>query len=230
MSTRSLSAAALLAAGLLTLAGCATGSAAPGGAPDAASESVGLDVDAAWLAGGSLIALVTHGSSSCVPIAADATLDDGVLVVTLEDPEAGTPCTRDLVPRATLVGVPEGVDATKELDIQVSYGDVWGETDLDAYAGGAVEDYTPSAGWVDDDVFAILTWGSSSCAPQIESVDAEGAEVTVTFATPDPATVCTMDMAPRVALAAVSGVDGAATVTLTGGFEFAEPVTIPIAD
>ncbi len=229
MSTRSLSVAALLAAGLLALTGCATGSTAPGTSPDAASETAGLDVDAAWLAGGSLIALVTQGSSSCVPIAADATLDDGVLVVTLEDPDAGTPCTRDLVPRATLVGVPEGVDATKKLEIQVSYGDVWGDTDLDAYAGDAVEDFTPSAGWVDDDVFAILTWGSSSCAPQVESVDAEGADVTVTFATPDPATMCTMDMAPRVTLAGVSGADRPATATLTGGFEFAEPVSIPIA-
>ena len=66
----------------------------------------------------------------------------------------------------------------------------------------------------------------------VESVAADTASsATVVFAEPAADQVCTMDMAPRVTLAQVDGVDDDnATVTLTGGgAEFATPVTIPIA-
>lgn len=214
---------------LLALTGCATAGpgAAPGGVP--AGE---IDVEAAWLDGGRMIAVVVPGSAMCAPIASEVEMtDDGTLDVLLEDAE-GVPCAADDVPHAVGVALPEGADPSRELAVRVAYGiDSWGETDLDGYAGADVAEYTPSAGWVDDGMFALVTWGSSSCAPEVESVKASAADaVTVTFVTPPADQVCTMDLAPRIALVSVDGVDDDATVTLTlaGGSDFADPVAVPI--
>ncbi|MCT9819196.1 hypothetical protein N3K63_02725 [Microbacterium sp. W1N] len=237
-TSRLLSVAALVAAGMLALAGCAANTPAPAASGDAPASSgvvqpgQELEVDAAWLAGGTAIALVTSGSSTCVPTASEATVQaDGTLAVTLTDIE-GQACTRDLVPRASFVALPEGVDPTRELDIVVTYADATGDTDLDGYSGGPVEEFTPSAGWVDDDQLVLLTFGSSSCAPVVENVEVAGAAVTVTFVAPAADQVCTMDMAPRLTLVtAPEAEDDNATLTLAGGgAEFATPVTIPIAD
>lgn len=96
-------------------------------------------------------------------------------------------------------------------------------------AGGST-DYLPSAGWTGaDGQFVILSWGSSSCAPLIETVAATTpTEVLVTFAEPAEDQVCTMDMAPRAALAYVADTDDDAEVfaVLEGG-EF-DNVRIPI--
>lgn len=232
---RTLALFALIGAGALALAGCASSPATPSssgsGAPVVGGELE--EVDAGWLDGGRMVALVTQGSSTCVPTATDVTLQaDGSVAVTLEDPAGNVACTRDYVPRASLVALPDGVNAGAELDLVVTYGEARGDTDLDAYSGAAVAEFSPSAGWIDDDQFAILTWGSSSCLPVVESVAADTASsATVVFAEPAADQVCTMDMAPRVTLAQVDGVDDDnATVTLTGGgAEFATPVTIPIA-
>jgi len=215
-----------LAALTLVLGGCATpGAGEPGGIVDGE-----FAVEAAWLDGGRAIALVTQGSSSCVPIAADVTVgDDGALEVALEDPQTDG-CSDDLAPRATLVGVPEGVAAADELEIRVSYGiDSSGEADLDAYAGGDVAEFTPSAGVVGDDLIALLTWGSSSCAPVVAAAEFDGEATVVEFETPVSDQVCTMDMAPRVTLIPGSNVGEASTVILTGGAEYAEPLTVPLA-
>lgn len=233
--TRTLAVLAALGAGILSFAGCATVTVEPAGTGGAtagpgASAAADFDVEAGWLDGGRMIAVVTWGSSTCVPTASEATLQaDGSIAVTLEDPPADTACTRDYVPRATGVALPTGVAPGPEIDIVVSYGELRDDTELDAYTGGPVEESAPSAGWVDDDAFAILTWGSSSCKPTIESVTADSASaVTVTFADFPAGKVCTADMGPRVVLASVSGVDDDnATVTLTGG-DLAAPVTVPI--
>lgn len=228
-----LAASALLIAGLL--GGCATNvpGAAPGGS-DGGSDGGAtneLEFDAVWLDGGRMVGIVTQGSSSCVPIAEDVALAGNALSVTLAEPE-GKPCTRDFVPRITLVGLPEPVDPKAGLEIRVTGDGVEGDTDLDGVdlpTPTPETDYRPSAGWVDDGLFAIVTWGSSSCAPVIEDVAATGDdEVTVTFQTPPADQVCTMDMAPRAALAFVDGVDddGDVYAVLTGA-EF-DGVRIPI--
>lgn len=230
---RTLALITLLGAGALVFAGCATASPAPASSgAGSAPAGTELEVEAGWLDGGRMVALVTQGSSTCIPSATEATLQaDGTVAITLEDPAGDTPCTADLAPRASLVALPDGVDVTQDVDFVITYNDARGETDLDAYSGGAVEEYSPSAGWIDDGLFAIVTWGSSSCAPAIQDVTADGSAVTVGFIDPPADQVCTMDMAPRVALASVTGVsDEGATVTLTGGgAEFATPVTVPIA-
>jgi ABC-type transport system substrate-binding protein len=225
--------ALLLAGG--ALAGCAsTPSAAPSSA-STASGSTDAEIDAAWLDDGRIIGLVTTGSSTCIPAADEATLQaDGSLAVTLIEPDADTACTRDLVPRVTLVELPEGVDPSKDLAITVTGDGFAGSTDLEGVeglAGGGMTDYLPSAGWTDTDgQFVLLTWGSSSCAPVISEVAASGpAEVTVTFETPAADQVCTMDMAPRAAVAVVDGLeeDSDVSLVLAGGPEF-DNVTIPI--
>lgn len=225
----------LLAAGVLTACASPAGS---GSSPSATTGGSGQDseVSAAWLDDGRMIGLVTLGSSTCVPNAGDVAFADGVLEVELVEPEGATACTRDLAPRATIVAAPEGVDPTQELEIRVTGDGYQGDTDLDGVAGldsSGETDYLPSAGWTDDDgQFVILSWGSSSCAPTVESAEVSSpTEVTVTFATPPADQVCTMDMAPRGAVAQVADDsvlddDTEVFAILTGG-EF-DNVRIPI--
>ncbi|MEI3867940.1 hypothetical protein V6S02_12725 [Microbacterium sp. CCNWLW134] len=235
---------AVLGAGAAVLAGCATPSGSSGTAsasptssssqsasPEPSSGGVVVtdDVEAAWLDGGRGVGLVTYGSSSCLPVVGEPTYADGVLTVDISDPE-GEACTRDLVPRGSYVGVPEGVDPTRELEIVVT-GTYADDTDLDGLEGeiAVPEEFAPSAGWADDDMMLILSWGSSTCAPVLESAEAAGSEVLVSFAEPVSDQVCTADMAPRVTVAAVTGsVDDDAPVTavLSGG-EFAD-IQVPV--
>lgn len=229
---RTLALLALLGAGALAFSGCASTPAAPGASGGSDDSSTELEVDAAWLDGGRMVAIVTQGSGTCVPTASSVTLQaDGSVAVTLEDPAGDTACTRDLVPRATGVQLPEGANGDLELELVVTYGDLRGDTDLDAYSGGPVEEYAPSAGWVDDGQFALLTWGSSSCAPMVQDATVvEGNQITVTFSAPPADMVCTADMAPRVTLVAVDDVeDNVVDLTLTGGgVEFETPVQLEI--
>jgi hypothetical protein len=227
---------ALLAAGLLTACASPAGS---GGTPSSSAtakddDSTEQEVDAAWLDGGRMVGIVTQGSSTCVPIAEEATYANGVMTVTLVDAEGDTACTRDLVPRVSLVGTPEGVDPAEGVEIEVTADGWHGDTDLEGVPGLAVggeTDYLPSAGWTDvDGQFVILSWGSSSCAPAIENTEATSAtEVTVTFVTPPADQVCTMDMAPRGVVTAVNGLEDedAEIFAILTGAEF-DNVRIPI--
>ena len=228
---RSASAALGAIALLALLAGCATPVAGSGSAAPT-TDSTEIEVDAAWLDGGRMIGLVTIGSSTCIPTASDVVLRDGGIEVTLAEPEAETPCTRDMAPRVTLVAVPEGVDPTQSVDIWVTGEGTFGETELDGASSlivGGDTDYLPSAGWTDvDGEFVLLTWGSSSCVPVLQDATAAGVEVTLTFQTPPEDQVCTMDIVPRGLVASVDGLDDddAAFVILTGG-EF-DNVRVPI--
>jgi hypothetical protein len=217
---------ALLLAGVLT--GCATPVTGSSASPaPTGTQSQDVDVDAAWLDGGSMIAVLLEGSSTCVPMADDVSYTDGVLHVSLLEPAADTACTRDLVLRGIPIALPEGVDASNDLDIEVSGEGYHGDTELDGVAGlvpgGGVESGLPSAGWADDDAFALLTWGSSSCVPTVENVVATTpGEIAVTFATPPADQVCTADFGPRVTVVTVPDLDDDATyeAVLTGdGFD-----------
>ena len=217
---------------VLALAGCA---ASPGGSPsDPPSVVDDPDLGAAWLDSGRMIGLVTLGSSTCIPTSDDeADYDGGVLQVQLAFPAADQPCTNDLVPRVTLVDLPQGVDPADDLVIEVTGEEYAGEVELAGVADldpGGETDYEPSAGWATTaDQFVILTWGSSTCLPQIEDVAATApAEVTVTYVTPPSDEVCTLDMVPRGAVAAVTGLEDDADIMLVlAGAEFAG-ATLPI--
>ncbi|WP_431803815.1 hypothetical protein [Microbacterium sp. bgisy203] len=167
------------------------------------------DVDAVWLDGGRMIALVTRGSSSAVPYASSVDATGQAVSVVLADP--GGPATRDYVPRLTLVAVPEGVDPAQDVAITVT-GAVRGSAPLPALAGAASDapgtptDGAPSAAWTSaEGQFVVLTWGSSR--PPLVVADAEitgDDEVTVTFGPPSTP-MATAGFAPRATLAWVPG-------------------------
>ncbi len=236
-------AALLLAAAGAALTGCATptgGGGSSSASPSSGSESPSPsgstagggtdDVEAAWLDGGRGVGIVTYGSSTCLPVVGEPTYADGVLTVDLSDPE-GEACTRDLVPRGSFVALPEGVDPARELQIVVT-GTYADDIDLDGLVGEipVPEEYAPSAGWADDSELLVLTWGSSTCPPVLESVETTGpAEVVLRFAEPPADQVCTADMAPRVTVAALADdTDGdtpAEAVLAGGGFD---DIRVPI--
>jgi hypothetical protein len=218
-----------LAIASLALAGCASSAGGPTSVSATPQQTIEADPDlgAAWLDGGRMVGLVTLGSSTCVPgIADEAEYTDGVLHVELAPPAGDTACTRDLVPRVTLVGVPADVDPQENLQIEVTGDEYFGQVELEGVPGleaSGETDYEPSAGWATTKgQFVILTWGSSTCIPEIEDVAATGpAEVTVTYVTPPDDQVCTMDMVPRGAVTAVNDLEENADVELIltkGGF------------
>ena len=227
MKRRILASVVLGSAAALSLTGCLSGSDAPAGQE--------TDVEAAWLDDGRIIAVVTSGSSTCVPTAESAEItSDGALAVELVEPDADTACTRDLVPRATLVTVPNGVDPSQDLEIWVtSEAGYYGDVTLAGASGlagpGGETDYEPTAGWTQQQgQFVILTWGSSGCVPVVESSEVTGeAEVTVTFQDPPADQVCTADMAPRTNFAFADGLSGVEDVQLVlTGDSFDQTITI----
>ena len=227
MKRRILASVVLGSAAALSLTGCLSGSDAPAGQE--------TDVEAAWLDDGRIIAVVTSGSSTCVPTAESAEINsDGALAVELVEPDADTACTRDLVPRATLVTVPNGVDPSQDLEIWVtSEAGYYGDVTLAGASGlagpGGETDYEPTAGWTQQQgQFVILTWGSSGCVPVVESSEVTGeAEVTVTFQDPPADQVCTADMAPRTNFAFADGLSGIEDVQLVlTGDSFDQTITI----
>lgn len=193
------------------------------------------EVHAAWLDDGSAVGILTFGSSSCLPTVSAADVVDGVLTVELTDPD-GVACTRDLVARGSYVPLPEGVDPSEDLDVVVTgsfsgQAEIAGDPDL-AGKGGGLAEGAPSAGWADDAVFLLLTWGSSTCPPLISSaVASTPTEVTVTV-DPLPADqVCTADFGPRVSVVAVDGLgddEDERVEAVLAGDEF-DALRIPIA-
>jgi hypothetical protein len=202
----------MIALALGALAGCAS---SPGPtAPSATATATGTAAaGAAWLDGGHGAAVVSMGSSTCVPTAGDITASGQTVTVAFTEPTAKTPCTSDYAPRASYVALPSGVDATKDVQITAT-GALSGTVKLAALtstppsAGGQ----SPTAGWVEgtgsgSDIpsgsFAFLTWGSSTCPPSVGSVTATGAATVVLQLTAPATAACTMDMAPRAGITAV---------------------------
>lgn len=218
---RALTSAAALAAVALLTAGC---TAAPGAsAPTSSAEPSGTsapptpggvdEVEAAWLDGGRSFALVTWGSSSCAPVLGDVAASGQSIRVTFAA-SAEKACTDDLAPRALMVPVPDGVDVTADVEIEVVHGERTDTVDLDgrAEAPQGPTEYEPSAGWFDDGI-VLLTWGSSSCVPVVNDVQTTDAGATVTFAEIDG--VCTMDMAARLTPIMLSQLDDDQAFELT---------------
>ncbi|MEU4017030.1 hypothetical protein AB0E56_17350 [Microbacterium sp. NPDC028030] len=226
------SAVGLIAAALL-VAGCTSGpgSETPTSSPAPSAGGVDVDdqndVEGTLLDDGRMFAVITWGSSTCVPQVDQVSAEGQTVTVTLVDPDGETPrpCTKDIAPRASLGALPEGVDPKNDITLNVTYGDITDDVDLDgdpAATGtpGTPGEYLPSAGWFDDDGLVLLTWGSSSCVPVVDSLEGSGNAGTVTFATAEDQ-VCTMDMAPRATLLAFGDDmiedDGPFTLTLVGG-------------
>ncbi|WP_438352235.1 hypothetical protein [Microbacterium sp. CJ88] len=218
---RVLALAAALALSALAFVGCASTTAGSNPTTDASTPTPVGELAAAWLDDGRAIGIVTWGSSTCIPVAGEPVFKDGVLTIGLSDVE-GQVCTQDYVARGTLVTLPAGVDPAKELKVAVTgayAGDLVVAGDATLAPAAAVE-YLPTAGWFSSDGFLVLTWGSSTCVPQLEKAVASGkAEVTATFVTPPADQVCTADMGPRVTVGAVTGLEATSSVhlVLAGG-------------
>ncbi len=220
MRTRLILTASVLGLAAL-LSGCATTPAtSPTNSPEATTapsevpEETSLpdaDFTAGWLASGTMIGVVTTGSSTCVPVASAVEGSGSTITVTLAEPDPAQPCTRDLQARITGIGIPDGVDVTKPLTVDVTYNDATASIKLDAAPAPAADPMAmaPSAGYVGAGTIGLVTYGSSTCRPAVESVEpgADASKLTATFATPDANQPCTMDLAPRVTLiGAESGV------------------------
>ncbi len=233
MSTRARLAVTLSAfAAVLLLAGCATtpGGESPTSTPTSApddgdgGDDFG-DVEGVLLDDGRMFAVMTWGSSTCVPQVDEVTTEGQKVAVSLVEPGgADQVCTADMAPRASIGALPEGVDPTQEVTLSVTYGELREDVDLDgdaAFTGipGSSTDYAPSAGWIGDGTLVLLTWGSSGCPPEVESLEGAGNTGTVTFVT-DDTKMCTMDMAPRATLLAFGDdqvEDDDFTLTMVGG-------------
>lgn len=211
---------ALPLAGLIAVAalavGCAgspaatspTSSSAPGQSTAPAPAPGGDDdFEAAWLDDGRMFAVVTMGSSTCIPQVDEITASGQQVTISLADADTDAVCTADYAPRASVGAFPEGIDPTKDVELIVTYDGVTDDADLDGApeltgVPGSSTEFTPSAGWFDDESLVLLTWGSSSCPPVVESVEGSGATGTVTFAADEEGKQCTMDMAPRATIVA----------------------------
>ncbi|GAB3601481.1 hypothetical protein [Microbacterium tumbae] len=197
---------ALTAVGCATTPSSSTPSSSADATPSTAPEDGGTEgFEAAWLDEGRLFAVISWGSSSCVPAVDTVEADGQQVAVSLVQTEAADAvCTADLAPRASVGTLPEGVDPTKDVELIISFDGITEDADLDgdpALTGvpGSPTLYEPSAGWFDDGGLVLLTWGSSSCPPVIDSVEGSGTAGTVAFVT-DDTRVCTMDMAPRTTI------------------------------
>lgn len=217
-----LAAAGVLVAGCTSAPGTDAPSSSPSAAPTAGGDTV-RRVEAALLDGGRMFAVVTGGSSTCVPQVEEVEAEGQKVRVILRDGDEKV-CTADMALRASVGAIPEGVDPTQDITLHVSYKEAFVDVDLDGDATltgapGTPTDYAPSAGWYDDGGLVLLTWGSSGCPPVVESVEGAGTSGTVTFVT-DESQMCTTDMAPRATLLAFDEdqiEDDGFLLTLVGG-------------
>lgn len=224
--TRVVAALSALAAALL-IAGC---TATPGAVtPTSTSAPSGTDADdfddmeGTLLDDGRMFAVVTWGSSTCVPQVDTVTGNGQTVAVTLVDVDADEPCTADMAPRASIGALPEGVDPTQDITLQVTFGDASDDVEIGGSpvtgVPGESTDFLPSAGWIDDGTLVLLTWGSSGCPPVLGELEASGNTGTATFVTEEDK-ACTMDMAPRATLLSFGDEvvdDDDFTLTLVGG-------------
>ena len=222
----SLAAVVLLSAGCTATPGAVTPTNSP--VPSSTTGDDAGDIEGVLLDEGRMFAVVTWGSSSCIPQVDEVSADGQTVTLNLVDLDAEDGkekvCTADFAPRASIGALPEGVDPTAEITLQVTYGDIVDDVELDgdpAFTGkpGTSTEYQPSAGWFDDESLVLLTWGSSGCPPVVESVEGAGNAGTVTFVT-DADQMCTMDMAPRLTIIVFPDDDvddDAFTLMLSGG-------------
>jgi hypothetical protein len=242
-SSRPLVTALSVLAAALLFTGCTIGpgptspqaTSNPSSGPGDGSSDPEGDMEAAILDDGRMFGIVTFGSSTCVPQVDTVTADGQTVDVALVDADQEAACTADLAPRVSIGALPEGVDPSQDITLQVVYGDFIDDIDITggSFAGvpGQPTEYAPSAGWYDDRGLVLLTWGSSGCPPVIESIEGEGTSGTVTFTTDDEQ-VCTMDMAPRGTVVDFDGEvsdDEPFTLTLVGG-GLDGTVTVPAED
>lgn len=214
-SERFLPAAAGLLAVAALVAGCAS---APGAAPVHQSSKISAEdaPRAAWLDASSLV-IATRGDG-CAPAISDLAAGDQRIDVTLTAPADGGCGGEEDATHGTYLGVPAGIDSSRPVTIAVTqHGGEASLIELPGLPGGGVApadrmpQQMPAASWIADGELAVLTWGSSTCAP--ESGTVEGGVLTLD----EPVdAVCTMDLVPRITFVTADGVATGATLVLAG--------------
>lgn len=203
--------ASLIAGVALSGAACATSPSAeaPLSTPkqETPDTSDGQQVAATWVDDGRMFAVLTWGSSTCVPLVESAKAEGQTLTVDLVTAPEAAACSADMGPRVSLGAVPEGADPAKDVELIVREGDREDSVDLAGVSGTvgprSETEFAPSAAWLDDGLVVLVTWGSSTCLPAVESVAAADGGATVTLSVVDG--VCTRDLVPRATLIAVDG-------------------------
>lgn len=226
--------AAVLAASALLISGCA-GTAAPGSGEIDPPASEPIPVEAVWLDEGRALAVVTWGSSSCVPLAGTTTASGQHITVTFADP-GQLACTMDYAPRASFLSLPDGVDPKQNVTLTIVdpampntplHAELRGQAHFAGHGGGETN-YEPSAGSFGEDGVVLLSWGSSSCPPVVESIAPGDAGPLVSFMS-DTERMCTADMAPRLTVLSLGGTQGGATTLILNGDSF-DMLAVPILD
>jgi hypothetical protein len=87
------------------------------------------DAPLAWVDGGSYLAVITRGSSSCPygPGTLTVTGPQRLTVALVELNPGQDACTADLAPHVTVVEVPDGLDHTLPVTAVLDWGDEWPE-------------------------------------------------------------------------------------------------------
>lgn len=230
MNKRIVAFASLAAAGTLALAACTSDS------PKESADDQAPDLAVAWVAGGTAIALQTHGSSTrdCYPQVSDVQVSGSDLTVNITPPKQVV-CTRDYVPQLTYVDLGGlNVDTSKDLAVKVKFTEKGGGTfnanslpAITVFSSGQMDG--PSAGWFLDGSLALVTWGSGTvaCWPVVAQVAKSASDDTaleVKFAEPEGQLACTADLRAQLTqvYAGDTGVEpkGIKTLILSGaGFQ-----------
>lgn len=220
-----LAAAACLAA---VLTGCATNAAQPGNTPDAAptTDAPGTDVNglpemqAVWVGSESII--ITAPGDGCRPTLTDVVVGDQSLDVRIEKLGGEEACMQPLIVYGHLLVIPAGIDTSKPLTLNVTNWDdqtadieLAGNSDGGLVPADKMIQPAPAAVWVNDSDIAVLTYGSSSCAPIGGEFTGEGETLTLKLTDPDTQ-MCTMDYAPRVTIIHAPDVAKDASFILSG--------------
>lgn len=170
--------------------------------PTQVEPEASFDSAAAWLNDGWALAIVTWGSASCAPIVGETVFSSGTLLVELTDPDEAD-CSADAVPRASYVSPATPLDMRQNLRIALT-GDYQDLITLvgvpEAEPPGVTKFFVDSAaGWYASDGFVVLSYGSSSCRPEVSSAEVTApTEVTVEFAPYAFGQICTFDFRPRL--------------------------------
>lgn len=174
----------------------------------------------AWLDANSFV-LQTWGDA-CAPQIGDLVAGEQSLEIVLVD-GSDEVCAAVQTAHGMYVGLPAGFDSSRPVELTVT-GTEGEETELtlpgltagEIIPADRMYDQAPRAAWLDEHELAVLTWGSSTCAPASGALEAISAKEGVVRLEPSANEVCTMDLVPQITFVPADGLDEDAELTLEG--------------
>ena len=216
--------------GGVVLSGVLSGCAASAGTSPASESTSDPDVSdatyaprAAWLDATSFV-LKTWGDA-CAPQIGDLVAGEQSLEIVLVD-GAGEVCAAVQTAHGVYLGLPAGFDSSRPVELTVTaVGGEKTELTLPALAAGEIipadrmSPQIPAAAWIAAHELAILTWGSSTCAPASGTLQSVSTREGIIRLEPSSNEVCTMDLVPQLTFVPSEGVDADVELTLEGYVE-----------